>query len=116
MRNVLTVIGVALLVLFIALIIGGAGMGWGGHMGAGMMGGFGFGGGAMLFGGLLMLVFWALIIGGVVWLAVTLSRGGQFSLGAGSANQKPLEILQARYAKGEINKDQFEEMKKTLAV
>ena len=32
-----------------------------------MMSGFGLGGG-MLFGGLLMLAFWVLIIGGAVWL------------------------------------------------
>ncbi len=79
-----------------------------------MMGGFGFGGGTMLFGGLIMLVFWALIIGGAVWLVVTLARGGQFSLGAGSANQKPLEILQARYAKGEITKEQYDATKRDL--
>ncbi len=81
-----------------------------------MMGGFGFGGGTMLFGGLMMLVFWALIIGGAVWLVVTLARGGQFSLGAGSASPKPLEILQARYAKGEITKEQYAALRRDLGV
>ncbi len=78
-----------------------------------MMGGFG--GGGMLFGGLIMLAFWVLIIGGAVWLVWALARGGQFSLGAGVSQQKPLEILQARYAKGEITKEQYEAMKRDLA-
>jgi putative membrane protein len=77
-----------------------------------MMGGFGFGG--MLFGGLLMLVFWALVIGGVVWLIVTLARGGTSASTMPAAGQTPLDILKVRYAKGEITKEQFEEMKRAL--
>jgi len=77
-----------------------------------MMGGFG--GGGMLFGGLLMLVFWALIIGGAVWLVVWLMRGGQGSSLIASQRETPLDILKARYAKGEITKEQFEQMKRDL--
>jgi len=77
-----------------------------------MMGGFGLGGG-MLFGGLLMIAFWVLIIGGAVWLVVTLARNNQGAATTASG-QTPLAILQARYAKGEITKEQFEEMKHAL--
>lgn len=75
-----------------------------------MMGGFGFGG--MLFGGLLMLAFWVLIIGGAIWLVVTLARGSQGA--ATIAGQTPFAILQARYAKGEITKEQFDQMRRDL--
>ncbi len=77
-----------------------------------MMGGFGLG--AMLFGGLLMLAFWVLVIGGAIWLVVTLARGSQATPGMPTAGQAPLDILRTRYAKGEITKEQFEEMKRNL--
>lgn len=78
------------------------------------MGGFGFGG--MLFGGFLMLAFWALIVGGAVWLVVTLARSGQGTLVTSTSGQTPLAILQARYAKGEITKEQFDTLKRDLEV
>ncbi len=77
-----------------------------------MLGGFGFGG--MLFGGLLMLAFWVLIIGGAVWLVVTLARGTATNVRPPGSAQTPLEILRMRYAKGEITKEQFDEMKRDL--
>jgi putative membrane protein len=80
-----------------------------------MMGGFGLGGG-MGFGGILMLAFWILIIGGAVWLVVTLARGSQGSLATMASGQTPLAILQARYAKGEITKEQFDALKRDLGV
>lgn len=81
----------------------------------------GFGLGAMLFGGLMMLGFWVLVIVGVIWLVVMLTRGGSFSAprtNTGSSLTEPtsLDILKARYAKGEITKEQFEEMKHDLGV
>ena len=85
-----------------------------------MMGGFGVGG-TMLLGGVLMLAFWALVIGGAIWVVVTLALGGQGSTstlqntGAMSTGQTPLEISKARYAKGEITKEQFEELKRDLS-
>ncbi len=78
-----------------------------------MMGGFGFGG--MMLGGLLMLAFWVLVIVGVVWLVVTLARGGgQLSAGTSTPGQTSLDILKVRYAKGEITKEQYEQMKRDL--
>ena len=69
------------------------------------------------FGWIFMLVFWGFII----WMIVSLIRG---NFGGGhmrghshgnDANEKsPLEILKERYAKGEIDKREFEEKKKDL--
>ena len=61
-------------------------------------------------GSLFMFVFWALIIALVVWLIVRVTRSGQQS-----ASQDPLEIAKARYAKGEITKKEFEQLKKDLS-
>lgn len=79
----------------------------------------GFGLGAMLFGGLMMLGFWVLVIVGVIWLVVMLTRGGSFSASqtntaSSLTGPTSLDILKARYAKGEITKEQYEEMKRDL--
>lgn len=76
------------------------------------MGGFGIGG--MLFGGVLMIAFWVLIIGGAIWLVVTLARHNQNPIATPPSGQTPLAILQARYAKGEITKEQFDQMRRDL--
>ncbi len=82
-----------------------------GGYGWGMMGGFGF----PFFGGLMMLIFWVLIIVGVVWLIQALARGGQSPFSPPSY-ESPLDILRARYARGEITKDQFDQMRRDLGV
>src|SRR3989344_1312719 len=83
---------VALLFLFGSLGMGGYGM-----MGFGM--GFGF---------FFMLLFWGLII----WLIVTLINSAQSNK---KDDSDPLTILKKRFAKGEITKKQFEEMKKGIS-
>ena len=89
---------------------------WGGyrdwHMGQqGVMGGWGFGG---WFGSVFMLLFWVLVIIGLIflikWLVQT-TRKGPGTLHDGS---RALEILKERYARGEINKEEFEEKKRDL--
>jgi len=69
----------------------------------------------MLFGGLMMLLFW----GGLIALAVVLLRGLS---GSGSrpspdrdrSAESALDILKKRYARGEIGKTEYEEMRRDL--
>jgi putative membrane protein len=70
----------------------------------------GYGLGMMIFGFLLMILFWGGIIAMIVW-AVRRSTGhGTYGLNPRS----PLDIAKERYAKGEITKEQFEQIKKDL--
>lgn len=69
----------------------------------------------MLWGGIMMLLFWGGIIALAVWSVQALTRG---STGRGDAERTratPIEIAQERYAKGEITREEFEQMKKDLA-
>ncbi len=88
-------------------MMGGGGnpmMGYGGWNN--MMGGWnGFG----VLGWLPMLFFWILIILGVIALLRYLGQSRKHE-----GDKTPLEMLKERYAKGEINKKEFEEMKKDL--
>jgi putative membrane protein len=79
-----------------------------------MMGGFGFG--MLGMGALLLIGFWALVIGGGVWLAMALTRGRSTGTSGSShpAGLAPLDILKVRYAQGEITKEQFDQMKSDL--
>lgn len=68
----------------------------------GMMGWFG--------GGIMMALFWILLILAVVWIVREVSGRNSSS----SDSNRALEILKERYAKGEIDKKEFEEKKKDL--
>jgi putative membrane protein len=74
------------------------GMGWWLWPSMGMFGGW--------FGFIFMIIFWALVIWGVVYLIKQLTKKEE--------KHTPLQILKMRYAKGEITKKQYEEMKKRL--
>ena len=77
----------------------------------GMMGGYGWGGGSG-FGMIGMLLWWVLIVLGIVLLAKWLLSGGP---GGGHASgDRALEILKERYARGEIDKNEFEQKKRDL--
>jgi putative membrane protein len=81
------------------------------QMGPGTMGSWGMG----WFGGIFMIVFWILILVGLVfvirWLIQATGKKGD-SIQHGS---RAMEILKERYARGEIDKAQFEAMKRDLA-
>ena len=63
------------------------------------------------FGWLFMVVFWGLVI----WGIVSLVRGANSDSGSsGDGRKEALSILKERYAKGEIDKKEFEEKKKDL--
>ena len=112
LRTGLIVGGVVLGILIIISLIWGSFGGWRtsswGMMGPGMMGSYGFGW-LMPLG---VLVFWGLIIWGIVALVryIISSSGNHATERAGLA----MEILKTRYAHGEINKEEFEEKKGDL--
>ena len=58
---------------------------------------------------LMMLVFWGLVITGVV-LAIRWLLGQ----GRGPQHDAALDILRQRYARGEINREEFEARKRDL--
>lgn len=80
----------------------------------------GYGGGGWLgFGWIFMLIFWGLIIWGIIALIRYYSGGGYGCCGRKHENgehkeNSALEILKERYAKGEIQKEEFEAKKKDL--
>jgi len=72
----------------------------------------GWGAGFGLFGGLMMLLFWILIIAGIVLLVRWFINEGK--LKGLRTEETPLDILEKRYASGEIDREQFESMKREL--
>lgn len=76
-----------------------------------MMGYYGLGYGMMSYwqyGGWMMLI-WIIIIIFIIYILFKYFKDGNLNF-----NSDPLEILKRRYAKGEITKKQFDQMKKEL--
>ena len=80
----------------------------GGMMGA--MGSWGMGYG--FFGWLIMFLFWVAIIAGVVLLVRWLIDQGKLK---GQTQESALDVLKKRYARGEIDTEHFEKMKRELS-
>ena len=111
--TMVTITATALIMVFFsstgALAGWGDNQGW--HMRPGMMGGWGMG----WFGGIFMMIFWVLILVGLIflikWLIQTTNR---VKSDVGNGNPA-LQILKERYARGEIDNTEFEEKKKVIA-
>src|SRR4030043_81475 len=108
--------GIVLVVLIILPLVWGGFSGWRGSwgmmgpgwgmMGPGMMGGFGWG-----WLPLLVIVFWGLVI----WGIVAAVRGVNNRKGSDtSTTESALEGLKRRYAQGEIKKKEYEEKRRDL--
>ena len=112
-KNVKTAIiigGIIVAVLIIVPLV--FGLIWGQDSGWGMMGsGMSFG---WVFVPIFMILFWGLVIWGVVALVRGLS-GSRSSDSDSSRPDSALEVLKKRYARGEINKEEYEEKKKDIA-
>jgi len=78
-----------------------------------MMGGF-YGGGLGWIGMVFGFIFFILVVIGIIFLIVWLVKRSNHPRVENKTDSKSLEVLKERYAKGEITKDQFDNMKKDL--
>lgn len=92
-----------------------AGEGWYGHphmWDHGEYGGYG-----MIFGPIIWLVVLGLIVVGVVWAVRMIGGSAGLNMcgqAGGTPGVGPIDLLRARYARGEIDTAEFEERKKKL--
>ncbi len=63
----------------------------------------------MGFGWIFMILFWALVILGIVYIVKLVAERG-----TKNGKESPLDILEKRYARGEISKEEFGRMKDDL--
>ncbi len=73
---------------------------------------YGFMGGWMILWAAVMVIFWGGLIALVIW-GITRMVGG---CGRGRGREHDaLDVVKERYARGDISRDQFEQIKKDLA-
>jgi putative membrane protein len=77
-----------------------------------MMDGWYFGGWMMLAWGIVFIIFWAAVITLIIWAVRRFTGRDSVSR---DLRPNPLDIAKERYAKGEISKEQFEQIKKDLS-
>ena len=64
----------------------------------------------MAFGVVLCILFWGTIIALIIWgISKATNRG------KANGRRKPLDLAKERYAKGEISKEEFDNIKKDLS-
>ncbi len=63
-----------------------------------------------VFGGLWLVVFWGGLIALIVWGIKKLTERGD-----SIPKRNPLDMAKERYAKGEISREEFEQIKKDLS-
>lgn len=77
-----------------------------------MMNGFGMGFGG--FGFLFMAIFWIVIIAAAIWLLSNLFPRSSTTRPPQDTPESVVDILKRRYARGEINKEEYETMRHDL--
>jgi putative membrane protein len=103
-----TLFGVIVIVSFVLSVVLGWPYGDWDWMGPGMMLGFGW--------MWLMPILWIAFLGLIVWAIVAAVRSSGESKGSDSSKtDSALEVLKKRYARGEINKEEYEQKKRDLA-
>jgi putative membrane protein len=107
--------GMAIMIIcaafLVLLLFSGGMMGWG-MMGPGMMGRYGYS--VSPWWSIARTLFWVVILGGGVLWFLRLRQSRPIETGV-QGGPRPLEILQERYAKGELTKEQYEQMRADLA-
>jgi putative membrane protein len=68
-----------------------------------------FGSWGMIFGGIWMFIVWGGLIALIVWGILRFTRRDD-----STRKETPIEIAKERYAKGEINKEEFEQLRREL--
>ena len=71
-------------------------------------------GGSWVFMGVGMLVFWGLVILGVVWLVRTLTAEHRATSSKSAAEPSALEVLDRKLAEGSIGPDDYRERRALL--
>lgn len=66
----------------------------------------------LMFGGGWMVIVWVAVIGLIVWGVVALNRRRDTRPRIGPRN--PTDIARERYAKGEISREEFEQIRRDL--
>ena len=83
-----------------------------------MMHGFGFSNFGVYgwIGMILSLVITIVVVGGIIWLVARVARRGfpNQLVNPSASNDSPREILQTRYVRGEINREQYQQMLEDL--
>jgi putative membrane protein len=74
--------------------------------------GAGWGWGAL--GGISMVLLWIGLIILIVWVVMKVIKSSSNGTGGGESGKEALDIVKKRYAKGEISKEEFEQIKKDL--
>ena len=73
---------------------------------------WGWGWGGMIFGPIMMIVFIALVVGAVVLVLRWMGRGDS---PAARGEKNARDILDERFARGEIDKDEYEQRRQVLS-
>ncbi len=91
--------------------------GYGPGSGYGMMGGYGYGPGPI--GMIIWIVILIAVVAAIIWLVRSLATGGHHHMvppmgPMGMRRSTSLDILEERYAKGEIQREEYLEKKKDI--